>query len=140
MISTKTSQQVLLGIVILNLISTWLHYVHNAVFLDCYPGPAWFTPQMIIITVAVMSAIGLFGYWLYSQHIFSWAYLCLGLYSITSISSPGHYLFPIASLMSMTMHGLIWLDACSGILLIGFLILCRFLPKKDGRSSYRTDV
>jgi hypothetical protein len=121
MLPQKIPRKVLLGIVVLNLISTWLHYIHNAIFLADYPGPAWFTPQMIIVTVAVMSTIGLLGYWLYSRNVLTWAYFCLGLYSITSISSPGHYLFPMAVPMSDVMHILIWLDACSGSSLIGFL-------------------
>jgi hypothetical protein len=61
MTTSKTPQKVLIGIVILNLISTWSHYTHNAIFLDYYPGPNWFTAQAIMITVAVMSAIGLLG-------------------------------------------------------------------------------
>jgi hypothetical protein len=122
MIPQKIHQKVLLGIVVLNLTSTWLHYTHNAIFLADYPGPAWFTPQMIIFTVAVMSTIGLLGYRLYFRNVFTWAYFCLGLYSITSISSPGHYLFPMVAPMSITMHSLIWLDALSGISLIGFLL------------------
>jgi hypothetical protein len=32
-------QRILLALVILNLISTWLHYTDNALFLDRYPGP-----------------------------------------------------------------------------------------------------
>jgi hypothetical protein len=122
MIPQKIHQKVLLGIVVINLTSTWLHYTHNAIFLADYPGPVWFTPQMIIVTVAVMSSIGLLGYWLYSRNIFTWAYFCLSLYSITSISSPGHYLFPTVAPMSIAMHGLIWLDAWSGMSLIGFVL------------------
>jgi hypothetical protein len=121
-ISQTTHHKFLIGIVALNLVSTWLHYIHNAIFLDCYPGPDWFTPQMIILTVALMSVIGILGYWLYSRSAFLWSYVCLGLYSITSISSPGHYLYPIVVPMSTTMHSLIWLDALSGVTLISFLL------------------
>ncbi len=122
MILRKMPHQVLFSILILNLISTWLHYTHNAIFLADYPGPAWFTPQMIIMTVAVMSSIGLLGYWLYSRRVLMWAYFCLGLYSITSISSPGHYLFPMVTPLSAMMHSLIWVDALSGLSLICFLL------------------
>jgi hypothetical protein len=109
---------------------------HNAIFLDYYPGPNWFTAQAIMITVAVMSAIGLLGYWWYLRSSFLLAYLCLGLYSVTSISSPGHYWFPMVTPMSMTMNSLIWLDALSGISLIGFLlwsglVLREWLTAKD---------
>jgi hypothetical protein len=115
-------QQVLLGILGLNLISTWLHYTDNALFLDQYPGPAWFTPIGVLATVAVMTPVGLLGYWSYTRRMFGLAYVLLGAYSITSVSSPGHYLFPMVVPMSLKMHSLIWLDAISGLSLISFLL------------------
>lgn len=119
---SKRPQQILLAIVTLNLVSTWLHYTDNALFLNRYPGPDWFTPIGVLLTVIVMTPIGLAGYWLYSRRSFWLAYLLLGIYSITSLSSPGHYLFPMLKPMSPKMHGLIWLDAVSGLALIGFLL------------------
>lgn len=118
----KRLQQILLAILALNLMSTWLHYTDNALFLNEYPGPDWFTPIGVLATVIVMTPIGLLGYWLYIRSSFWLAYLLLGAYSITSVSSPGHYLFPMVTPMSLKMHGLIWLDAVSGLSLIGFLI------------------
>lgn len=118
----KRPQQILLVILALNLISTWLHYTDNALFLNQYPGPEWFTPIGVLATVIMMTPIGLFGYWLYIRRSFWLSYLLLGVYSITSVSSPGHYLFPIVTPMSFKMHGLIWLDAVSGLSLIGFLL------------------
>ncbi len=119
---SNCSQQILLAILALNLLSTWLHYTDNALFLDQYPGPDWFTPSGILATVIVMTPIGLFGYWFYTRRSFWPAYLLLGGYSITSVSSPGHYLFPMVTPMALKMHGLIWLDALSGLSLIGFLL------------------
>ena len=119
---SKRPQQILLGIIILNLISTWLHYTDNALFLNQYPGPDWFTPVGVLSMVIAMTPIGLFGYWLYTRRSFWLAYFFLATYSITSVSSPGHYLFPMIVPMSLKMHTLIWLDAVSGLLLIGFLL------------------
>ena len=119
---SKRHQRILLAIVILNLISTWLHYTDNALFLNLYPGPDWFTPVGVLGTVMVMTPIGLFGYWLYTKRSLWLAYLFLGLYSITSISSPVHYLFPRVAPMSLKMHSLIWLDGVSGLSLLGFLV------------------
>ncbi|WP_193199882.1 hypothetical protein [Nostoc sp. MG11] len=115
-------QKILLAIITFNLISTWLHYIDNALFLSQYPGPEWFTSIGVISVVIVMTPIGLLGYWLYTKGMFWLAYLSLGLYSITSISSPGHYLFPMLAPMSLKMHGLIWLDGVTGLLLISFLL------------------
>ena len=118
----KRSQQVLLVILLLNLISTWLHYTDNALFLDQYSGPEWFTTSGVFIAVTVMTPIGLLGCWLYTKGMLGLSYLLLCMYSLTSISSPGHYLFPIVTPMSLKMHGLIWLDGVAGILLICFVV------------------
>ena len=59
---SKRHQQILLAILLLNLISTWLHYIDNALFLNQYPGPDWFTPVGVLGAVIVMTPIGLLGY------------------------------------------------------------------------------
>jgi hypothetical protein len=61
------------------------------------------------------------GYWLYQRQSFLLSYIALGIYSITSVSSPGHYLFPMIHEMSLKMHGLIWSDALSGLSLLAFI-------------------
>ena len=124
--------ETLLTILVFNFISTWLHYTDNALFLERYPGPAWFTPWGIFATVTIMTPVGLLGYLLYTKRMFWLAYLCLGLYSITSLSSPGHYLYPMAKSMSLKMHSLIWLDWAAGLLLICFLLWSSLLAKEWG--------
>jgi hypothetical protein len=119
---SKSPQQILFAIVLLNLISTWLHYTDNALFLNQYPGPAWFTPIGILAIVIVMTPIGLSGYWLYIKRSFWSAYVLLGMYSVTSVSSPAHYLYPMIMPMSLKMHSLIWLDGLSGLSLICFIV------------------
>jgi hypothetical protein len=106
--------QILLIILLLNLISTWLHYTDNAIFVGLYPEPGWFTTAGVFATVIVMTPIGILGYWLYSKHQFRPAYLTLAVYSITSISSPAHYFYPQIMAMTLKMHSLIWLDAIAG--------------------------
>jgi hypothetical protein len=72
---TKT----LLTIVVFNLISTWLHYTDNAIYVDRYPGPAWFTSIGVFVTIAIMTPIGILGYWLYRQNQFLLSYVVLGI-------------------------------------------------------------
>jgi hypothetical protein len=117
-----TRAQILLSIVICNCVTTWMHYTDNAIYVKQYPEPDWFTTSAVFITVALMTPIGLFGYWLYRQHKYLLAYIVLGIYAITGLSSPGHYLFPGAMDMTMKMHSLIWLDAIAGLSLIGFIL------------------
>lgn len=132
--TSKFRQTILLAVLTLNLISTCLHYIDNALFLSRYPGLAWFTSVGVISTVILMTPVGLLGYWFYTKGVFWLAYFLLALYSITSISSPGHYLLPMVASMSLKMHSLIWLDAVMGLLLIGFL-LWSSLVLKEWRST-----
>jgi hypothetical protein len=136
--TSRFRQTILLAVITLNLISTWLHYIDNALFLSRYPGPQWFTSVGVIITVIVTTPVGLLGYWFYTKDMFWLAYFLLTLYSITSISSPAHYLFPMVAPMSLKMHSLIWLDGVMGLLLIGFL-LWSSLVLKEWRSKLFTN-
>ena len=119
---TQKNRQILLFLLVINLISTTLHYTDNAIFLDRYPEPQWFTTIGVFATLIVMTLVGILGYWLYSKGIFWLSYFCLGFYSITGISSPGHYLYPMVNSMSLKMHLLIWCDAFAGLSLIIFAV------------------
>lgn len=130
MIPQKPSHKILLLLVVLNIISTGLHYTDNARFLSQYPGPQWFTPLGIILTFLIMTPVGILGYWFYQKSAFRLAYLLLGFYSITSISSPGHYLFPRVAPMSFKMQSLIGLDGASGLSLIIFVLWSSLLVKE----------
>jgi hypothetical protein len=117
----RNSLLVLGAIALLNLVSTWLHYTDNALFLSRYPGPDWFTTEGVFLTVALMTPVGLAGLWCYWKRLWWPAYGLLLLYSITSVSSPGHYLYPMVMPMPLKMHSLIWLDAVSGLSLVVFV-------------------
>jgi hypothetical protein len=119
--SMNRQQKILIAIITINIISTWLHYTDNALYLEQYPGPDWFTTPGVFATVIMMTPVGLLGYWLYQRQSFLLSYIALGIYSITSVSSPGHYLFPMIHEMSLKMHGLIWSDALSGLSLLAFI-------------------
>lgn len=118
----KTRQIGLLIVLALNVVSTMFHYTDNALFLNQYPGPEWFTPAVVLIAWFTMTPFGLVGYWLYTKELFWAAYLCLSFYSITSVASPGHYLFPAIAPFSLKMHTLIWFDALAGLALISFIL------------------
>jgi hypothetical protein len=109
-------------IILFNLLSTWLHYIDNAIYVDRYPQPGWFTTIGVVVAIVMMTPIGLLGEWLYRHNYVLSSYVALGIYSITSISSPGHYLFPGVMAMTSTMHLSIWLNAMAGSLLIGFIV------------------
>jgi hypothetical protein len=123
-------QKILTAIMAVNFVSTWLHYTDNALFLEQYPGPDWFTTKGVFATIIIMTPVGLLGYWLYRRQSFLFSYIALGIYSITSVSSPGHYLFPMMHEVSLKMHELIWSDAVSGLSLIIFILWSSGLAKE----------
>ncbi|KAM3101871.1 hypothetical protein ACKFKF_06305 [Phormidesmis sp. 146-12] len=117
-----TARSTLLILLIINVVSTTIHYSDNAIYINQYPGPEWFTAIGVVLTVALMTPIGFLGYWFYTKNFFWPAYVFLLIYSITSLSSPGHYLFPAVMPMTLKMHVLIWLDAIAGLSLLSFVL------------------
>jgi polyferredoxin len=137
MAALRNRQIILLGILAFNLVSTFFHFTDNALFLDQYPGPDWFTPASVWIAWFIMAPFALLGYWLYVKQQFWAAYCCLGFYSITGLSSLGHYLFPAIEPLSFKMHSLIWSDAIAGATLAGFILWSVFQTAVIGEKSVR---
>lgn len=118
----KSHQKILLFVLISSLIITSIHYTDNAIFVDLYPEPEWFTPSGVFITWMIMSLIGITGYWLYIKEKFWISYLCLMIYSLTGLSSPAHYLYGEISEFSVKMHIFIWTDVLAGLLVLSYVL------------------
>lgn len=124
-------QKILLCLLIASIISTSLHYTDNGIFLDKYPGPEWITNAHIVyIAWIILTLTGLVGYWLYKRAMLRFAYLCLGIYSLTGLSSPGHYFYGEMSKFSLKMHTLIWFDFFAGSLVLGFILWSGLLVRE----------
>lgn len=116
------NSSLLLLFLIASIVSTNLHYTDNATFIENYPEPDWITTSSIYGTWIAMTFIGVLGYWLYTQGQFLISYLCLIVYSVTGLSSPGHYFYGAISNFSIKMHALIWLDLFTGAFMLGFVV------------------
>lgn len=141
MASQGNHQQLLLSLLLISIVSTMIHYTDNFIFFDQYPQPDWITLPSIYISWVILTAIGITGYGLYRVRNFGLAYLCLFLYSLTGLSSLGHYLYGDLSEFSAKMHLLIWTDACTGLGILGFtlwsgLLLKEWLRKSSAPNSY----
>lgn len=68
--SQKTPRTLLLALLIVNAISTILHYMDNFVFYEQYPQPAWITPDSIYIAWIALTIFGIFGYVFYARNAF----------------------------------------------------------------------
>ncbi len=118
----QQSKTWLLVVLIFSIAITSIHYTDNAIFVDDYPEPEWITTSGVFITWAIMTAIAIISYWLYSQQLFWLSYFLLGIYSGTGLSSPAHYFYGELSQFSLKMHAFIWTDVIAGSSVVAFII------------------
>lgn len=118
----QTHQTLLLILLIFNIVITIFHYTDNFINFSNYPAPEWMTPQSVYQSWIILTGIGITGFIFYCKNNLWFAYICLSIYSLTGILSPGHYFFPRTKAFSFKMHTFIWLDFIAGILILSFII------------------
>jgi hypothetical protein len=129
------TQYGLLTLLLLNVLSTAIHYWDNYVSFEHYPMPAWITQDAVWISWVMLTAIGSMGYWLYRQRQYWPAYVCLALYALTGASTPGHYFYAPLSHFSLPMNVMIWSDGFVGFALIAFLLWSSLIDRPWQRSA-----
>lgn len=118
----KAHQTLLLTLLITSAVITAFHYTDNFINFPSYPGPEWITPESVYQSWFILTSIGIIGYIFYLNNVLWFAYVCLSIYSLTGMLSPGHYFFQTTETFSLKMHGFIWLDFIAGTLILGFII------------------
>ena len=99
--------------------ATLLHHVHNAEFLDQYPGmPAWLSPMGVYAAWSAATATGIAGYALLRG-----GYRIVGLvlligYGCYGLDGLAHYALAPASAHSLAMNLTIWLEAVTAAALL----------------------
>lgn len=77
------------------MVSTAAHYAHNYLEIEHYPKSDLFSNSTvklaIVVALPVLTAIGVFGYWLYARRRYVAAYPFLALYSLLGIATLGHF-------------------------------------------------
>ncbi|GAB4375854.1 MAG: hypothetical protein Kow00121_22090 [Elainellaceae cyanobacterium] len=127
----------LAGILTASMISTAIHYTDNALFIADYPQPDGITLTGIAVSWILLTAIGALGYWFYRQQNFWVAYVCLFVYSLTGLSSLGHYWYGAFADFSAKMHLFIWLDGLVGATVLGFALWSAFVWREPEQKAKR---
>ena len=135
----RNHQSLLLCLLIASVISTGIHYTDNFLFYQKYPQPEWITLDSIYICWVILTLVGIMGYWLYRVGNLGGAYVFLSIYSLTGLSSLGHYLYGAMSEFSFKMHLFICTDALTGMALLGFVFWSGLLLKEWSRKSTVAD-
>jgi hypothetical protein len=100
--------------------STALHYTHNFVAVEDYPGSGTAIQVAIVLSWPLLTAIGLYGYWLYAAGRFREAHVCLLLYAPLGLLTPAHFLSGEPDIPTL-FYATIFTDGLAGLAVVGFV-------------------
>ena len=106
------------------MLSTAIHYTHNFVAVNRYPGPKdLYTVTRVAIVVAwpLLTWIGLMGYRRYREGRYREAQVCLAVYSITGIVTLGHFIYGNPKIPAF-FYATLFTDALTGFAILAFAI------------------
>jgi hypothetical protein len=115
---------VLKTILAAGILSTAIHYTHNFVAVNRYPGPKDLdtaTRVAIVVAWPLLTFIGLTGYRRYRERRYREAHVCLAMYSITGIVTLGHFLYGNPRVPAF-FHATLFTDAITGFAMLAFVL------------------
>jgi len=116
------------------------HHIHNAEFLDEYPGlPGWLSRGRVYAAWLGVTAVGLTGYALLrSRHRIA-GLAVLGIYAAFGLDGLGHYAIAPLSAHTVTMHLTIGLEVATALLLITAVASGIVRELRGERQSFQID-
>jgi len=120
-----TRLSLLRGLLAFSIVSTALHYTHNFVRVSDYPGgfPGDTGVQVAIVVFwPLLTAVGLLGYRLYREGRWYPAHVCLAVYSLTGITTLGHFLAGNPDIPPF-FYATIFTDGLAGLSILGFVVV-----------------
>jgi hypothetical protein len=113
------------GILAFTILSTAIHYTHNFIAVDQYPGPkgSFYTVVRVAIVVGwpLLTWIGLTGYRRYREGRCSEARVCLVVYSATGLATLGHFLYGDPQIPTF-FYATLFTDAIGGLAVLAFAL------------------
>jgi hypothetical protein len=117
-VANLTALRLILGF---SIVSTALHYTHNFVAVEDYPGSGAGIQIAIVVSWPLLTAIGLYGYRLYAAGRFREAYICLLLYAPLGLLTPAHFLSGEPNVPTV-FYVTIFTDGLAGLAVVGFVV------------------
>ena len=114
---------VLKTILAAGILSTAIHYTHNFVAVNRYPGPKdLYTVARVAIVVAwpLLTWIGLTGYRRYREQRYREAHVCLAVYSLTGLATLGHFVFGNPHIPAF-FYATLFTDALTALAVLAFV-------------------
>jgi len=116
--------KILRALLAFSIASTAVHYTHNFVAASDYPGPVASVVVQVAIVLfwPVLTVIGLLGYRLYKQGRSYPAHVCLAVYSVTGLSTLGHFLSGTPKIPPF-FFATIFTDGLAGLSILAFVVV-----------------
>ena len=106
-----------------NLFASAAHFMHNAVFLETYPGPSWIPGPWVVVTAwFVVAAVLVRGYSWHRQGEPKRALVAVVAYCISCIFVFGHYLYGPPSDFEVLTNLLILMEGIAGFVLLLYFV------------------
>ena len=113
-------------LVLLNLIAASLHCLHNVLFFERYPEPAWISGPHIVDGLYWLAVLALVsGYLAFRRRWRLRSGLALLSFCAISVSALGHYLYAPMTALPLLINALILLEAGAALVLAAFVIAAR---------------
>ena len=112
-----TALRLILGF---SIVSTAMHYTHNFVAVEDYPGGGPALQAAIVLSWPLLTAIALYGYRLYTLGRFRDAHICLLLYAPLGLLTPAHFLSGEPDVPTV-FYVTIFTDGLAGLAVVGFV-------------------
>jgi hypothetical protein len=131
---------ILKGILAFTILSTAIHYTHNFIAVDKYPGPkgTFYTVVRVAIVVAwpLLTWIGLMGYRRFREGRYREARVCLVVYSATGLATMGHFIYGNPQIPGF-FYATLFTDAIGGLAVLAFALwpLSSVPPRAEGASA-----
>jgi hypothetical protein len=111
------------AILIFGTVSTALHYTHNFVKVDEYPGGGHTTVRAgIVVLWPLLTAVGWYGLRLYGEGRLYPAHVCLALWSLLGISTLGHFFYGTPDVPPL-FFATIFTDGLAGLAMLAFVVV-----------------
>ncbi len=108
-----------------SIVSTGAHFTHNYVAIEQYPESAVISPAAtqvaILLSWPLLTAIGLLGYRLYARRRYVAAQACLAVYSLTGLSTLGHFVDGSPDIAPFW-YATIFTDGLAGLAILAFAV------------------
>lgn len=113
----------LVALLLLYATASFLHFAHNAEYLDDYPNlPSWLTRAGVYLAWCAQAAIGLLGYLLFRSGRRLFGLGLLGVYAGFGFDGLLHYTRAPFAAHTLTMNFTIWFEVVTATLLLACVL------------------